>query len=97
MTEDWSNGCWKFSFAITEINYIFKYTQKEILNYNNILQYYCFCICNQINEALLSKLDLFQKHWNNRTNPKLLNGSCMCTELSFFFTFLCVVLYKPSP
>ncbi len=26
-TEDWSNGCWKFSFAITGINYILKYIQ----------------------------------------------------------------------
>ncbi len=23
-TEDWSNGCWKFSFAITGVNYILK-------------------------------------------------------------------------
>ncbi len=28
-TEDWSNGCWKFSFAITEINYILKYIKIE--------------------------------------------------------------------
>ncbi len=24
-TEDWSNGCWKFSFSITEISYIVQY------------------------------------------------------------------------
>ncbi len=24
-TEDWSNACWKFSFAIIGINYILKY------------------------------------------------------------------------
>ncbi len=24
-TEDGSKGCWKFNFAITEINYLFKY------------------------------------------------------------------------
>ncbi len=30
-TEDWSNACWKFSFAITGINYIFK--TDNILNY----------------------------------------------------------------
>ncbi len=28
-TEDWSNGCWKFSFAITGINYIFKYIKNR--------------------------------------------------------------------
>ncbi len=26
-TEDQSNDCWKFSFAITDINNIFKYIQ----------------------------------------------------------------------
>ncbi len=26
-TENWSNGCWKFNFAITGINYILKYIQ----------------------------------------------------------------------
>ncbi len=28
-TEDWSSGCWKFSFAITGINYILKYIKIE--------------------------------------------------------------------
>ncbi len=28
-TEDWSNDCWKFSFAITGIKYIFKYIKIE--------------------------------------------------------------------
>ncbi len=28
-TEDWSNGCWKFSFTITGINYILKYITIE--------------------------------------------------------------------
>ncbi len=28
-TEDWSNGCWKFSFVMTEINYILKYIKIE--------------------------------------------------------------------
>ncbi len=37
-TEDWSNGCWKFSFTITEIYLILKYIQIEN-SYNNILQY----------------------------------------------------------
>ncbi len=29
-TEDWSNRCWKFSFAITGINYILKYVKIKI-------------------------------------------------------------------
>ncbi len=28
-TEDWRNDCWKFSFVITGINYIFKYIKIE--------------------------------------------------------------------
>ncbi len=28
-TEDWNNGCWKFSFAITGINYVLKYIKIE--------------------------------------------------------------------
>ncbi len=51
-TEDWRNGCWKFSFAITEINYILKHINIKktvILNCNNnnnkcnvIIHFYCF-------------------------------------------------------
>ncbi len=33
-TEDWSNGCWKFSFAITEINSILKYIKMENSYFN---------------------------------------------------------------
>ncbi len=46
-TEDWSNDFWKFSFAITGINYIFKYIHVEnrYFNCNSISQYYSFyCI-----------------------------------------------------
>ncbi len=28
-TEDWNNGCWKLSFVITEINYMWKYIERE--------------------------------------------------------------------
>jgi len=28
-TEDWSNGCWKVSFAFTRMNYILKYIKKD--------------------------------------------------------------------
>ncbi len=27
--DDWSNVCWKFSFALTEVNYILLYIQIE--------------------------------------------------------------------
>ncbi len=30
-TEDWNNGCWKFSFIITEINNIWKYISNRKL------------------------------------------------------------------
>ncbi len=30
-TEDWSNGCWKFTFAITGINYILKMLTEKTL------------------------------------------------------------------
>ncbi len=45
-TEDWSNDCWKFNFAITEINNILKYIQieKSILNGINISQYSLFLL-----------------------------------------------------
>ncbi len=64
-TEDWSNGCWKFSIAITGINYILKYIaiENSYFKLYTILQYYCFyCIFDQINAALESIRDFFQKH-----------------------------------
>ncbi len=43
-TKDWSNGSWKSSFAITEINYILKYIQLDnyftLYEYITILQFY---------------------------------------------------------
>ncbi len=41
-TDDWNDGCWKFSFAITEKKCILKYIQIEMLFYlwNNSSQYY---------------------------------------------------------
>ncbi len=62
-TEDWSNNA-ENSALITEINYILKYIQTEniYLNCNIISQYYSFyCIFDQINAALLSRRDFFQK------------------------------------
>ncbi len=51
-TKHWSNGCWKFNFAITEINYILKYIKLgKVANCNNILHYYC--IFDQINKSCL--------------------------------------------
>ncbi len=44
ISEDWSNECWKFCFAITRMHYIFKciqiYFKKN--NYTNTKQYYGF-------------------------------------------------------
>ncbi len=39
-TEDWSNGCWKFWFAITGIDYVLKYISRKtvMLNCNNLWQ-----------------------------------------------------------
>ncbi len=37
-TEDWSNGCWKFSFAITGINYILRYIKFTIYYIENSFQ-----------------------------------------------------------
>ncbi len=46
-TKDWSNGCWKFSFGITGINYILKYinniiTNPKLLN-STVCVYMCMC------------------------------------------------------
>ncbi len=42
-TEDWSNGCRKFSFAIRAINYILKYIEIENLKLNcHISHHYYF-------------------------------------------------------
>jgi len=38
-TEDWSNGCWKLSFAITKINYILKYIRNQLLHSIPVLLY----------------------------------------------------------
>ncbi len=52
-----SNSCWKFSFAITGINYILKYIKKENCYfkpyYVTILLF--SCIFDQINAALVDR------------------------------------------
>ncbi len=51
VTDDYNN---EFSFAITGISYIFKYTSIVILNCNNILHYYeMYYYFNQIKAALV--------------------------------------------
>ncbi len=54
----------KIQLYITGINYFLKYiTIENVKKYNNISNCYCFyCICDQINAALASKRDVFQKH-----------------------------------
>ncbi len=91
-TEDWSNLWRKFSFDITEINYIFKYIKLVILNCNNISQYYCI---------ILNKQETSFKN----TDPKLLICSiqkwllCICfktkTKLLEFLIGL-VYFHKPT-
>ncbi len=65
-TEDWSNDCWKFSFAITGIN-VLQY--KSYLNCNNISHYYWFYhIFDQINAALVT---YFMNIKKNLTDSKI--------------------------
>ncbi len=71
-TEYWSNGCWKFSFAITRINYIIKHIKIEN-NYLKLYKYFkilLYCIL----AALVNKSDFFHKYlFLYLTNPKCLN------------------------
>ncbi len=77
-SEDWSNDCWKFSFAIIGINWILKYIQ------TNILQYYCAC-CVYIQDVCLYKGEissliypakiLLQAH----TCTQHVLSACICT------------------
>ncbi len=57
-TEDSSNNCWKYSFAMTEIIVFkldLKYIQNYISNCNNISEYHWFYyISDQINAVLVS-------------------------------------------
>ncbi len=74
-TEDWSNGCWTFRFAITGINYILKlennYLKLQYLkNKLKFLLYFWSNKCSLV--ELMTFFSLFKK---NRTDPKLLNGS----------------------
>ncbi len=56
----------KIQLSITEIHKILKYINKENYFNHNISQYYCFyCIFDQINAALVSIRDFFQKHYKN--------------------------------
>ena len=56
-TEDWSNDAENSALITGYKIYL------DILNCNNILQYYSFfCIFNQTNAGLMSIRDFFQKH-----------------------------------
>ncbi len=85
-TEDWSNDCWKFSFAFTGIFYILKYIKIEDSNCINSSPYYfllIFLVCfTCIIIIILNKCSFgeqkclfFQKYKKNHINPKLLNDS----------------------
>ncbi len=49
--EDWSNESWKFSFAITGINYILKYNKNRLFKIIIIFQF--FCSIDQMYAALV--------------------------------------------
>ncbi len=57
---------WILSFTITGMNYLLKYIQTENILICNISQEYCtfYYISDQINAALVSIWDIFQKHLN---------------------------------
>ncbi len=61
--ENWSNGCWKFSFAIRGINCFVKYIkkQKKCLHFKSMIQWNCE-----------------QCEHENLIDPKLLNSSVVC-------------------
>ncbi len=66
-TEDWSNGCWKFSFAITGRNNILKYIQGESSDFKFqliILQCHCICsIFDQMNAGEHRWINLYSSEW----------------------------------
>ncbi len=74
-TEDWSNDAENPALYHMNISHFTIYSnRKAILNCNNISQYYSFyCIFSQINAALVSRRDFFEKHKKNSTDLKLFN------------------------
>ncbi len=58
-TEDWSHGCWKFSFAIIEINHISNMYLNRKLSYLTTLLFF----------ALFFNMVSFQKHWKIFPTP----------------------------
>ncbi len=60
------------SALITGINYILQYihTKSVILNSKNIHNMYFYCICDQINAAVVRKRHYLQKHLKN-PKPRL--------------------------
>jgi len=71
---DWrlESWFWKCCFAITKINYILKCSNRKI-SFNISQSHYFYCILYQMNTALLSIRDFFQKYYKNLTDCKLLN------------------------
>ncbi len=85
-TEDWSNGCWKFSFAITGLNYILKYIKIEN-SYFKCNKYYCFtCI---FDECSFGKQTSFKNNTKSFCSPKLLNNSVYRPFLLLLLLFIC--------
>ncbi len=84
-TEDWCNGCWKFSFAITRINNILKMLKQKTLIWNcNIFSHYCWFTVFVIQQM--------QPWWPFRTSFK--NTKEKILQITKFFT-LCSVPGQP--
>ncbi len=69
-TEDWSNGCWNISFAITGINHMVKYIKLEncfkLGYYSHAITAFTVFFLKQINAAFVSLRGYFQKLTTNR-------------------------------
>ncbi len=87
-TEDWSNGWWKFSFAITGINYILKYNKIQNSYFTFELYHYIATVftvfLDQIQASVVSIRDFFQEH-KNLTHSIFWMVIWICFTL--FFTF----------
>ncbi len=84
VTEDWSNGCWKFSSAISEIHYLNTEIENNYLKLQSYFRIYCFTIFFYFkNAALVSVRDL-------KTSLKILPTSNFWNTASYIPSILWV-------
>ncbi len=65
-TEDWSNGRWKFSFAITEINHILENITIETVLYCNDTVFHNITVYCGFDQIIIKKIILPHRcvyHW----------------------------------